>query len=110
MFYILSIKWTRKGDKWVTFWRSNCAGYVWALASAGRSVAGRYEEAEVLADLAYFNDGENSIAVPCAAADALSAWIPQGEQDYPDAYGVRFTKENMQRLRDASPFPITVRV
>lgn len=28
-FLIMSLKWTNKKDKWITFWRKNSAGYCW---------------------------------------------------------------------------------
>ncbi len=40
-FLILSLKWTNKRDRWLTFWRPNAAGYAWF-----REWAGVYDEDE----------------------------------------------------------------
>lgn len=35
MYYIISLKHTRKTDKWITLWRPNNAGYCYAQSDAG---------------------------------------------------------------------------
>lgn len=36
MYYIISLKWTNKNDKWITLWRHNRAGYAWFVSMAGK--------------------------------------------------------------------------
>lgn len=34
-YYKVSLKWTGRKDEFITFWRTNCAGYCWYLEWAG---------------------------------------------------------------------------
>jgi hypothetical protein len=61
-FYILSLKWTR-GDL-VTWWAPNNSGYTTVLERAGR-----YSKADVDAEAGYYNDGVNTMAIPCEVVE-----------------------------------------
>lgn len=63
-YYILSLKNGPAGDA-LLWWRPNNAGYTITLEAAGV-----YTQAEVDAHPRYYNDGENTVAVPVAEAEA----------------------------------------
>jgi hypothetical protein len=57
-YYILSLKLSKKRDKWFTFWRSNNSGYVWCIDNAGV-----YKEKEIMSEQAYYNNMESTLAI-----------------------------------------------
>lgn len=65
-FYILSLKWTRGGDL-LTWWCANNSGYTTILEQAGR-----YPRALVEMKADYYNNGDSTIALPCAVVDAAA--------------------------------------
>ena len=65
-YYVLSLKYSKTGEP-LTWWGPAASGYRWSLAEAGR-----YTEAEILAQPHYYDDGEVSIAVPCAVVGPLA--------------------------------------
>lgn len=65
-FYILSLKWSKKKDKVITWWRPNNAGYCLRM-----DWAGKYTQAHVDEHQSYYNDGKSTIAVPCDVVDKL---------------------------------------
>lgn len=65
-FYILSMKWTRGGDS-LTWWAPNNNGYTIVLEHAGR-----YTEEQVAGNPDYYNNGYNTLAVPCDAVEAVA--------------------------------------
>jgi hypothetical protein len=65
-FYIVSLKWTKRDNKYITFWRDDDSGYSYPL-----SWSGRYPEARVMSNLGYYNNGDSTIAVPCSVVDPL---------------------------------------
>lgn len=77
-FFILSLKWSRKGEKLLGWWCANNAGYTFRLDGAGKP-AGRYTREQVEAKSTYYHDGETTLAVPCDIALAHS--IPLRESD-----------------------------
>lgn len=66
-FYIVSLKHTRRDSRYITVWRPEDKGYAWPL-----SWAGKYSEADVLAQRAYYHRGDDTLAVPCSLLDALA--------------------------------------
>jgi len=60
-YFILSLKWTR-GD-YCVWWGPENSGYVGSLSDAGR-----YTEAQIAAEPNYYNDGKDTLAVPCEEA------------------------------------------
>ena len=75
-FYIVSVKWTRPEHAYITFWRPDEAGYAYPL-----SWSGKYSEADVLANLPYYNNGADTIAVPCSVVDPLGIQPAPGMVD-----------------------------
>lgn len=76
MFYILSLKWTRREDC-ITWWRPESSGYTWLLEQAGK-----YTEDDVLRRAGYLNDGESTMAVPCEVAEQFASRVVlQGSSD-----------------------------
>lgn len=94
-FYIVSVKHTRREHKYITLWRPNDAGYCWPL-----SWAGKYEEADVLANLSYYNRGDDTLAVPCALLDSWSVHPEKGYIDNDAGPVVLNKKENWLNLMD----------
>ena len=66
-FYIVSVKWSRRTDKYITFWRPDDKGYAYPL-----SWSGKYSADNVMAHLGYYNNGDDTIAVPVEIVDPLS--------------------------------------
>jgi hypothetical protein len=58
-YLIMSVKHTRPGDRWITFWRPNDAGYAYRM-----DWCGRYPEATVRAHSGYYDSIGNTFAVP----------------------------------------------
>lgn len=86
-YYVLSLKDKNRGEKHLTFFRQNAAGYVWSLAGAGR-----FQEPEIQRSPSYYDNEETTVAVPCEAAEKLA-----------DADGcVPDTKENLAALLRAA--------
>lgn len=92
-FYILSLKWTKKAEPYVTFWGPNNGGYRWALCEAGR-----YAEDQIEHD--YHNDGTNTLAVPCDVVDRLATeGCPQHMDRRADMRVVKNNAVNMKHLK-----------
>jgi hypothetical protein len=70
-FFILSLRWTR-GDV-LTWWAPDNCGYVTAIDQAGR-----YPRVQIEANLAYYNNGETALAIPCAAVEAEAVRVVRG--------------------------------
>lgn len=62
MFYILSLKWTT-GD-YCIWWGPNRIGYTSSLEDAGKYTASQIKDRP-----SYYNDGKDTIAVPCDVAE-----------------------------------------
>lgn len=71
-FYIVSLKWSEKSDGLITLWGPDNSGYVYRIERAGR-----YSAPDVKASAFYYNNGANTMAVPCEVIDALT--IPVSE-------------------------------
>lgn len=69
-YFIMSLKWTRTNEDSVTWWRANASGYTWLLTSAGR-----YTERQVRGNPAYYDNRENTIAVPCEVAERAASTV-----------------------------------
>lgn len=76
LYYIASLKHTRRENDYITFWRPDNAGYAWPL-----SWAGKYTAEQVLAEQDYYNNGTCKIAVPCDLVDALGIPTAPGMVD-----------------------------
>lgn len=95
-YYILSLKWTQRGDQWVTFWRRNNSGYAWPLEWSGR-----YTEDQVTEDLRYYDnkrkDGTIAVPVEAVEAQAVGAYI-----DRQECRAVPNERDRMKALRAAA--------
>jgi hypothetical protein len=58
-YMIMSVKHTRKGDCWITFWRPGSAGYAYRM-----DWCGIYPESAILADPYYYDSRHGTYAVP----------------------------------------------
>lgn len=67
-YYILSLRWTR-GDL-LCWWCPDNSGYTTLLARAGR-----YEHDIVAGMRAYYDNGETTIAIPCADVDQVAELV-----------------------------------
>lgn len=65
--YIVSLKHTQRRHRYITFWRPENNGYAWPL-----SWAGKYSRETIEADFDYYNNGSDTIAVPCEFVDTLA--------------------------------------
>ena len=65
-FYVVNVSHSNKEHRYISLWRPDDKGYAWPLPWAGR-----YERARILAELNYYNGGEN-IAVPCEIVEQLA--------------------------------------
>lgn len=102
-YYILSLKWTRKREPYVSFWRPNNAGYCWPLEWAGV-----YTSEQIADAPRYYNDGENTLAVPVGVVEGLTVIDHKGKADPVSRLTgqrgrcVPFTAKNMGILRAAA--------
>jgi len=74
--YIVSVKHTNREHAYITVWRPDDKGYAWPL-----SWAGKYREADVLAQRDYYHRGDDTLAVPCELLDALAVPPTKGTVD-----------------------------
>lgn len=79
-FYILSLKWTRRRDGLITWWRPENNGYCYRLEEAGR-----YSADDVARLPNYYNDGEHTAAIPCGDVDAVSVRVADARSNALDA-------------------------
>lgn len=73
--FIVSVKHTQRGHRYITLWRPDNCGYTWALPNAGR-----YSREQVMEHLRYYNSGED-LAVPCAVLEAIAVPPVPGHHD-----------------------------
>lgn len=68
-YYIISVNHTRNDREGLvlTWWRENASGYTVFVEQAGR-----YPEEVVKANEDYYNNGEDTIAVPCERAEEIA--------------------------------------
>lgn len=67
-FFVLSLKWTR-GDL-LTWWAPEAMGYTTLIEQAGR-----FTVEQVTTKGYYYNNGESSIAIPCADVEAAACRV-----------------------------------
>lgn len=92
-FFICSIVKTRREDRYITFWRPDDAGYAWPL-----SWAGEYSLERVNGNMAYYHNGERSVAVDRAAVEALAVDPAPGDVDGNAGPVVLNTPENWAKI------------
>ncbi len=90
-YFVISLKWSVGAD-YIVFWRPGAAGYTADLGQAGR-----YSQEQLDRDRSYYDDGKNTLAVPCEEIEAL-AWRVvndqklHGEDGILKKYGVDWQK------------------
>lgn len=72
-FYILSLKWTR--EDLATWWMSKNSGYTSRLDDAGR-----YSREHVETGRSTYDNGDSTIAIPCAKVDAAAVRVVSTEK------------------------------
>lgn len=99
MHYIISLTHTNKGDKFITLWRPNNAGYCYA-----KEMAGLYETPEQ-----GYHDSDTNMPIQKTTAEGLFLYLPyeKGNQSWfmipnckPvwDLLGVKMTKHGLKKL------------
>ncbi|MEH3399159.1 hypothetical protein POW04_10035 [Enterobacter cloacae] len=83
-YFILSIAHTQRGDPYITLWAADDSGYRCRCHTAGR-----YAESHVLSNLGYYNNGVQTVAVPCDVAEPLSHSVAKGFFDDNDGRWLR---------------------
>ncbi|HBL6925849.1 TPA: hypothetical protein LSH87_003758 [Citrobacter koseri] len=83
-YFILSTAHTQRGDPYITLWAADDSGYRCRCHTAGR-----YAESHVLSNLGYYNNGVQTVAVPCDAAEPLSHSVAKGFFDDNDGRWLR---------------------
>jgi hypothetical protein len=75
-YIIVSLKHSTK--ELTMFWRANCLGYTCSMLNAGK-----YDKATIEGHMMYYNDGLNSMAVPCtqAALETLGIFTVLADYD-----------------------------
>ena len=72
-YFVLSVNHTTRDNPYIILWASDSAGY------RGRTFsAGRYTHSEVMKQLGYFNNGHDTIAVPCDVVEPLTYAVRPG--------------------------------
>lgn len=68
-YFIISLKWS-VGENHIVFWRPEAAGYTIDIDQAGR-----YTQEQLDRDPRYYDDGKNTLAVPCAEIEPLACRV-----------------------------------
>lgn len=92
-YFILSVGHTQRNNPYIILWAENDAGYRGRIETAGR-----YTESHVKARLGYYNDGCNSVAVPCDVAERLSFPVRPGFFDDDNGRWIRNNRETWNEL------------
>jgi hypothetical protein len=95
-FVIVSVKWTKRDSRYITFWRPDNAGYAYPVPWMGL-----YSREQVESNLAYYNNGTFTIAVPAATLEGMTEDPRPGEIDNDAGPVVLNTKANWERLEAA---------
>lgn len=83
-YFILSTAHTQRGDPYITLWAADDSGYRCRCHTAGR-----YAESHVLSNLGYYNNGVQTVAVPCDVAEPMSHSVAKGFFDDNDGRWLR---------------------
>ena len=78
-YFVLSVNHTDRGNPYIVLWAANDSGYRGRVESAGR-----YTESQVMSQLGYYNNGCDTVAVPCDVAEPLSHAVKPGFFDTDD--------------------------
>jgi hypothetical protein len=86
--------------RYIMVWRPDSAGYAYPL-----SWAGRYTREEVRQRPSYLNNGETTIAVPCAVLDELAEAPQAGLIDNDAGPVVKKSASNLRLIKAARWLP-----
>lgn len=76
-YIVISLKHTHRRHRAITLWRPVDRGYCWTLDRAGR-----YDEAQVLSHLSYYNSGCSNIAVPIETVERLACEVEYDTKEF----------------------------
>lgn len=93
LFYVVSLKHTRRNDLYITIWGPNDKGYRWALSRAGK-----YDRERVMAHQGYYNTGCSDVAVPCEILDRVGIPAKPGHHDNDTGPCVENTRANWKLI------------
>lgn len=92
-YFILSVKHTQRSNPYIVLWAADDAGY------RGRcETAGRYRESHVMGNISYYNNGCDTVAVPCDAAEKLSFPVRPGFFDDDNGRWLRNNRQTWNAL------------
>lgn len=92
---IVSVAHTQRKNPYIMLWGANNSGYRGRIETAGR-----YKQQGVMKHLAYYNNGENTIAVPADVAVSLAVPVEPNYFDDNNGNWIRNTRENWRELLD----------
>lgn len=92
-FFILSVNHTQRHNPYIVLWAANNSGYRGRIETAGR-----YTESQVMAKLAYYNNGCDTVAVPCDIAAPLSFAVKPGFFDDDNGRWLRNNRATWEAL------------
>lgn len=90
-YFVLSIGHTQRSSPYIILWAPDDAGYRGRIESAGR-----YTESRINSNLSYYNNGCDTIAVPCDVLDPLSHPVPHGFFDTNEGRWIRNNRATWQ--------------
>lgn len=88
-YFVLSVNHTTRESRFILLWNPNNAGYCNRL-----HVAGRYTEDQIRAGLNYYNNGCDTIAVPCEVLESMKTAAPDGWFDTNEGHVVENKRAN----------------
>ncbi len=92
-YFVLSVKHTDRGNPYIVLWAADDSGYRGRVESAGR-----YTESQVMAQLGYYNNGHDTVAVPCDIAEPLSFSVKPGFFDTDEGRWLRNNRATWDAL------------
>ncbi|MFP2422206.1 hypothetical protein ACLEXA_11790 [Pseudescherichia vulneris] len=72
-YFVLSVEHTQRHNPYITLWAPDNSGYRCRVETAGR-----YTESQIKASLSYYNNGCDTVAIPCDAAEPLAFSVQPG--------------------------------
>lgn len=72
-YFVISVGHTQRSSPYILLWAANNSGYRGRLETAGR-----YTESQIRKQLDYYNNGCDTVAVPCEVAEPLSIPVQPG--------------------------------
>ncbi|MDL0009090.1 hypothetical protein NVR49_21125 [Enterobacter roggenkampii] len=92
-YFVLSVNHTDRGNPYIVLWAADDSGYRGRVESAGR-----YTESQVMAQLGYYNNGRDTVAVPCDVAEPLSFSVKPGFFDTDEGRWLRNNRTTWDAL------------